>query len=260
MKRFFLAFATLLGFISCSSSADSIRVAMVQSEFEWGDTQRNIATFETKICSIEGCDLIVLPELFISGCDMQKRDKEIKDAVKRAIAAEYPNLIVKMQEWAKYCDAVIVGSTIYESEDKFYNRLLAVYPSGEYHFYDKHNCFKRGSFSPGDDHLVIDVKGHRFATYICYDLRFSDWSLNNGRYDSAIYIANWPESREEDWCRLLSERAAENSAHVIGVNCVGIDPSGVNFMGLCSLYAPNGELVKSAQKSREEILIVEYKK
>ena len=54
--------------------------------------------------------------------------------------------------------------------------LLAVFPDGHYEYYDKHNCFKKGSFSPGEKQLVLNWKGHRLATYICYDLRFPDWS------------------------------------------------------------------------------------
>ena len=84
----------------------------------------------------------------------------------------------------------------YKEEGKYYNRLLAVYPDGKYEYYDKHNCFKKGSFSPGDRHLTLEWKGIRFSTYICYDLRFPEWSRNQGEYDVAIYIANWPEFRK----------------------------------------------------------------
>ncbi|MFI3289092.1 MAG: nitrilase-related carbon-nitrogen hydrolase [Rikenellaceae bacterium] len=174
------------------------------------------------------------------------------------VAARYEDVVSTMQYWAEQIDAVVIGSTIYKEGDLFYNRLLAVYPSGDYLHYDKHNCFKMGSFSPGTDHLVINVGQHRFATYICYDLRFAQWSKNNDRYDSAIYIANWPTSRAEDWSTLLQERAIENRAHVIGVNCVGTDPSGVQFMGGSRVIAPDGMSLSICKNDEEEILIVEY--
>ncbi|MFR9603123.1 MAG: nitrilase-related carbon-nitrogen hydrolase [Rikenellaceae bacterium] len=233
------------------------RVALVQSSFVWGDCAANISAFDSKIREIKGCDLIILPELFISGCDMQRRDKEVKDSVKRHVAAQYPLVIEQMQQWAKHSGAVVIGSTIYEEDSLFYNRLLAVYPSAQYLTYDKHNCFKKGAFSPGNDHLVITVNGHRYATYICYDLRFEEWSRNEGRYDSAIYIANWPESRSNDWDQLLSQRAAQNEATVIGVNCVGIDPSGVSFIGQSAIYNPDGTLHSKCNDREDQTLIVE---
>ncbi len=258
MFKFTTLLLVILSVLSPTYSQAKNRIAIVQMGFEWGDTERNIEAVEHKIESIEGCDMILLPELFISGCDMRKRDKAEKEAEKIAIAKEYPETVKTMQQWAKQSGAVIVGSTIYQQGDMFYNRLIAAYPSGETNYYDKHNCFKMGSFSPGEEHLVIEVNSHRFATYICYDLRFSDWSQNQGRYDSAIYIANWPESRGEDWSKLLRERAIENKAHVIGVNCVGEDLGGTNFMGDSSLYNTKGELVAKCESNKEQILIVEY--
>ncbi len=240
------------------SLSQPLRVALVQSNLSWGNIDENIAAFEAKISSIDSCDLIVLPELFISGCDMRKQDKELKVAEKHRVASEYPNVIERMREWAVESGAVVVGSTIYEHADKFYNRLLALYPDGRVLCYDKHNCFKMGSFDPGEEQVVIDVKGCRLATYICYDLRFAEWSRNDGRYDGAIYIANWPESRAEDWSSLLSERATENSAYVIGVNCVGVDLAGINYMGDSSLYSPSGSLIDKCATGEEEILIVEF--
>ncbi len=250
--------ATDLSAADLTASKSSRRIALIQMSFEWGDTGKNIASVERKIASIEGCDMVILPELFISGCDMQRRAKEEKVAIKVRIAAEYPALVERMKRWAAQSGAVVVGSTIFQQGELFYNRLIAAFPNGGVELYDKHNCFKMGSFSAGDEHLVIDVNGHRFATYICYDLRFSEWSHNDGRYDTAIYIANWPESRAKDWRGLLSERAAENRAHVIGVNCVGQDPTGVNFIGESSLYNPLGELVAKCRDGAEEILIVNY--
>ncbi|MFI3283340.1 MAG: nitrilase-related carbon-nitrogen hydrolase, partial [Rikenellaceae bacterium] len=224
-------------------------IALIQSTFVWGDVEANMASFEKKILSIKECSLIILPELFTSGCDMQKRERESKIAAKRGVAYKYTDIVTTMQRWAKETNAVIVGSTIYEENNLFYNRLLAVYPSGEYLHYDKHNCFKMGGFAAGTEHLVIEIGGDRFATYICYDLRFPEWSRNDNRYDTAIYIANWPTSRSDDWSTLLRERAIENRAHVIGVNCVGTDLGGVTYMGDSSIYAPDGSLVAACKSN-----------
>lgn len=93
----------------------------------------------------------------------------------------------------------------------------------------------------------------KFATYICYDLRFPEWSRNNGSYDVAIYIANWPASRREDWNRLLKERAMENNAHIIAVNCAGNDPYGPYYAGDSQLLNPEGETVVLCNEGKEDL-------
>ncbi|MFI3317111.1 MAG: nitrilase-related carbon-nitrogen hydrolase [Rikenellaceae bacterium] len=254
-----IALTAILFMVTASNLfGQSVRVALVQSAFEWADVQANIDNFGQKVGSIEGCDVVILPELFTSGCDMSRRDKGVKDAEKSNVAAHYDDVVAAMKKWAQQSNAVIIGSTIFKENKLFFNRLIAAYPNGKVLHYDKHNCFKHGSFSPGGEHLVIDVKGHRFATYICYDLRFEEWSRNEGRYQSAIYVANWPSSRAEDWDRLLRERAIENEAYVVGVNCVGVDPAGIQYMGNSSVISPSGELMAACRGDEQEILIVEY--
>ncbi len=127
---------------------------------------------------------------------MKKRDAQEKADTKDIVSQQYLNIIEKMQQWARQTNALIVGSTIYKEDNLYFNRLLAVYPDGTYQIYDKHNCFKKGCFSPGKERLIFSWKGFRFSPYICYDLRFPEWSKNQNEYDIAIYIANWPESRQ----------------------------------------------------------------
>lgn len=187
---------------------------------------------------------------------MQKRDKATAIDKKDTIAARYPQIVATMKRWAARSGALVMGSTVYKEEGKYYNRLLAVFPDGSYQYYDKHNCFKKGSYSPGNKQLVIDWKGRRFATYICYDLRFPEWSRNNHSYDTAIYIANWPESRRDDWRRLLRERAIENQASILAVNCAGTDPAGLTYAGDTSYLSPEGKVLGSCRDYADDILIV----
>lgn len=236
-----------------------LKVALVQPHFEWGDVKANLSAFDKRVRSCKDCDLIVFPELFTSGCEMKKRDKAEAARTKDGIASCYPAIVRKMQKWARRSQALVIGSTIYKEDGKYYNRLLAVFPDGTYRYYDKHNCFKKGSFSPGNAHLMFSWKRHRFSTYICYDLRFPEWSRNRGDYDTAIYIANWPASRADDWNRLLRERAIENKANVIAVNCSGTDLAGIVYKGESCLISPSGEVQAKCGDYKDEIVIAEIK-
>ena len=218
MKYLLIVLILLANMAVQAQTKETCRVALVQAHLAWGDVDANLEAFQKRVEKCQGCDMIVFPELFVS---------------------------------------LITGSTIYKEEGKFYNRLLAVFPDGHYEYYDKHNCFKKGSFSPGEKQLVLNWKGHRLATYICYDLRFPDWSRNEGRYDTAIYIANWPESRRDDWNRLLRERAIENQANVIAVNCAGTDLGGIIYAGDSYLLSPEGKIVGECEAYKDDILVVE---
>ena len=234
----------------------NLRVALVQASLAWGDVDANLTRFAGRVAACEGADVIVFPELFVSGCEMRKRDAGEAIDQKERVADRFVEVRDSMILWARRSGALVVGSTIYRSEGKYYNRLLAAYPDGECLYYDKHNCFKRGSFSPGDRRVILSYKGWRLATFICYDLRFPEWSRNDGAYDAALYIANWPEPRHEDWERLLCERAMENAAWIVGVNCAGSDPAGLIYRGGSRLVSPSGEVVGRCPDHQEAIRIV----
>ena len=234
---------------------DSVRVALVQAHLIWGDVKSNLWAFDKRVPLCKGADVIVFPELFTSGCEMKKRDKEEAMRSKDEVASYYPTVIKRMKKWARRSGALVIGSTIYKENGKYYNRLLAVYPDGKYEYYDKHNCFKKGSFSPGDRHLTLEWKGIRFSTYICYDLRFPEWSRNQGEYDVAIYIANWPESRRDDWNQLLRERAFENEAYVVAVNCAGTDLTGLVYRGESCVIAPDGEVRAKCRDYWDDVVV-----
>ncbi len=232
-----------------SAEAQTVKVALVQPHLAWGDVDANLEAFDKRVKACEPCDLIVFPELFVSGCEMKKSEKSNK----QDIAARFDTVENTMQRWAMQKNAVVIGSTIYAYDGKFFNRLIAAFPDSTVLYYDKHNCFKKGAFSPGESPLIFEYKGVKFATYICYDLRFPEWSRNNGSYDVAIYIANWPASRREDWNRLLKERAMENNAHIIAVNCAGNDSYGLYYAGDSQLLNPEGETVVLCNEGKEEL-------
>ena len=270
-KRFFIAAICFLsafagGIVSSwpavgkerSEPSGKCKVVLMQAELAWGDVEENLRRFGERIGNYRGKDLIIFPELFVSGCEMKSGDKAAALWKKNEIASCYPAVLEHMKSWAAATGALIMGSTIYKEDDKFYNRLLAVYPDGRYEIYDKHNCFKKGGFSPGSGDLVVEWKGFRFATYICYDLRFPEWSRNENpdapgesKYDAAIYIANWPASRRRDWKRLLRERALENRAYILGVNCAGEDPAGLRYAGDSRIISPRGKVLKSCRPFKE---------
>jgi len=81
---------------------------------------------------------------------------------------------------------------------------------------------------------------------ICYDLRFPElYSAIGRRSDLIVNIANWPKKRVAHWNTMLSSRAIENQIFVAGVNRIGIDGNGLEYVESSTMYNANGERVKA---------------
>ena len=225
----------------------NLNITLIQSELHWQNTGANLAMFEEKIWQIkEDTDLIILPEMFTTGFSM--------DA---ASLAEHMNMTTFkwMKQQAKQTKAVIVGSYIVFENGKYYNRLIWMQPNGEYDYYDKRHLFRMANehqtYTAGKRRIIKELKGWKLFPLICYDLRFPVWSRNvNLVYDAAIFIANWPTPRNHAWDILLQARAAENLAYVVGVNRVGKDGIGKEYVGGSGVVDFKGNVVYREEKNR----------
>ena len=203
-----------------------MNVAIVQAHLEWENVPVNLKLFNKRIAAIEGANIIVLPEMFVSGFTMKGKER-------------------------------VMGSTVYFEDEHYYNRLLVAFPDGKILHYDKKHLFTMGEekehFTAGNELLVFDYQGVRIAPFICYDLRFPVWSRNTCGYDLAVYVANWPEARRQPWQILLMGRAIENQCYVIGVNRVGEDGVGLSYSGDSAVISPKGDVLVACEPFADEV-------
>lgn len=236
-----------------------MKIALCQTAIAWGQPDRNLETLDRKLSAPLGCDIILLPEMFASGCLMTRKAPAEAAAQKAALAARFAGIRDRMLRWAQRQDALVMGSTAYTDGARTYNRMLIAFPDGALLHYDKRHCFRLGGerehYSPGASRTVFSFRGFRIAAFICYDLRFPVWCRNAGDYDLAVFVANWPSSRREAWLTLLRARAIENQAYVAAVNCVGEDPYGIRYTGDSALWDARGDILASAAPGNDEILI-----
>lgn len=204
-----------------------MKVALIQTSLEWENPSANRAHFAQKIASItEPVDLIVLPEMFTTGFTMKP------EHVAEGMEGE---TIGWMKLLAEKTQAALCGSVIIKEDNNFFNRLLFVFPSGEIRQYDKRHLFTLAGenkvYTSGSKKLIIDYKGFKICPLVCYDLRFPVFSRNTENYDVLIYVANWPKPRTNAWDILLKARAVENMSYAIGVNRIGTDNNGHDYIG-----------------------------
>jgi predicted amidohydrolase len=92
--------------------------------------------------------------------------------------------------------------------------------------------------------------------FVCYDIRFADsfWAVAE-QTDLYVVPANWPETRRNHWRALLTARAIENQAYVLGVNRVGLVKSD-NYVGDSAIIDPMGRTLVEASRT-ESVLVAD---
>lgn len=221
-----------------------LKVTLVQAGLFWEQPAANMAMFEEKIWTMtESTDLIILPEMFTTGFSMNPS---------KLAEAPYTNTYKWMFQIAKEKSVLVMGSYMVKENGYNYNRLYAVFPDGKTKYYDKRHLFTLAdedeSYAPGKEKLILEWKGWKICPMVCYDLRFPVWSRNHWdtasdqcAYDLLVYVANWPKPRINAWDTLLKARAIENQCYVAGVNRIGADDMGHQYVGHSAIYDHLGE-------------------
>ena len=209
-----------------------LTISLFQSELFWHQPDANLAMFEEQIsANPTDTDLIILPEMFTTGFSMDAEE----------LAEPMGTRTFKwMQLQAERSSAAVMGSYIVKAEGKYFNRLLCVTPDGSHVSYDKRHLFRMAgehdTYQQGVDRPVVSWKGWKICPQICYDLRFPVWSRNKTihgapEFDLLVYVANWPAPRVSAWDILLQARAIENASYCVGVNRIGKDGLGIEYVG-----------------------------
>ncbi|MFM1932309.1 MAG: hypothetical protein RL226_1612 [Bacteroidota bacterium] len=227
-----------------------LRITAVQSNIVWENRAENLRRLDAMSGLRNTTDIIVLPEMFTTGFTMQPE-----------VFAESPDgdAIAWMRRLAADTEALVIGSLSMRVGQQFYNRLHAVFPSGEYVGYDKVHLFSFGNepaqYTSGSSRHLVDWKGWRILPLICYDLRFPELARNTFEqpYDVLLYVANWPAVRSYPWSTLLRARAIENQSYVVGVNRVGTDGNGIDHSGDSVVLDPRGAILAAGEPGKEEV-------
>lgn len=232
-----------------------MKIAIIQSDLYWEDASKNRKSFESKINQIDSdINLVVLPEMFSTGFTMNAAE------VAETMQGE---TVSWLQSLAKQKNFAITGSLIIVENEKYYNRMLFVFPSGEIQHYDKRHLFSLAAedkfYTNGNKKVIVEYLDWKICLQVCYDLRFPVFARNVENYDLLLYVANWPKVRTNAWDSLLKARAIENLSYVVGVNRVGLDANNYEHIGHSQAIDFLGNFILEPQES-EAVFIVELDK
>lgn len=204
-----------------------MKVAILQTDLTWENPIYNRLTIESKVLSCsKKFDLLVLPEMFTSGFTMYPE---------RVAETMNGETIQWLKGLAKAKKIAITGSLVIEENGNYFNRLIFVTPKGEIQQYNKRHLFTLAGeekvYTKGEEKKIFEYKDWKICPQICYDLRFPVFARNVEEYDLLLYVANWPKVRIKAWDVLLKARAIENMCFTIGVNRIGKDGNGHDYIG-----------------------------
>lgn len=209
-----------------------LNITLVQANQIWEDKPANFSNYERLLSDVKKTDLILLPEMFNTGFSMNA--SALAEKMEDSVSIEWLKTISKQTQ------AAVFTSLIIEENGNYYNRGVFVEPNGTLSVYDKRKTFGLAGedkvFSKGEKSVIVNYKGWNIRLQICYDLRFPEISLNqqetsSPQYDVLLYVANWPERRNQHWRSLLPARAIENQCYLAAVNRVGTDNTDLRYSG-----------------------------
>ena len=229
-----------------------MKTALIQAPLVWENPTENRNYFEAKINEITSAiDLIVLPEMFTTGFTMNPEN------VAETMQGETVTWLTAL---AKAKKSAITGSAVIKENNNFYNRMLFIFPSGEIQFYDKKHLFTLAgedkAYTSGTQKCIVNYLDWKICLQVCYDLRFPVFSRNSEDYDLLIYVASWPKIRTNAWDALLQARAIENMSYAIGVNRIGTDANGYEYIGHSQAINFLGNYVLEPKESEGVFIVV----
>jgi 5-aminopentanamidase len=196
-------------------------------------------------------DLLLCPELFLSGYDVGKKIEEYAEA------SDGPSLLRLCELAAKYQTALAIGYPE-RSGSNLFNAVAVVGKAGERLLDYRKRVLPPGyegdTFTPGDKPGVFDFMGRRFATLICYDVEFPELGREAAGAGAEIILA--PTALRSQWSfvarKMIPTRAFENGVFLLYANHAGIEGNS-EYLGESTIVAPNGRSLSTAGFGEEVI-------
>jgi predicted amidohydrolase len=244
-----------------------MQVVVVQLDIAWEDKPENFRRVRQLLATthIEPGALVLLPEMFATGFSMHvEAIAEATDGPTHAFLAEL----------AREHRAFVVGGVVTRAVDgRGRNEAVTFAPDGKLAArYAKLHPFSFAGetkhYEPGREMVTFTWHDLTVAPFVCYDLRFPEvfrQAVRRGAQLLAV-IANWPLAREAHWLALLTARAIENQAFVVGVNRAGSDPHAA-YGGRSLVVDPRGNTIAAAGAEAQALVcqvdaepLVEYRR
>jgi len=223
------------------AGARPLRVAIFQCEARDEGASPRLARLDRAMERLAGggVDLVVCPELFLSGYHVGDRITAFAQPADGSLMRRVASLA------AKWRSAIVCGyperggERLHNAAACFdrHGRLIA-----NHRKVHLPNNFERACFTPGSAPTVFTLDGHRLALLICYEMEFPEAVRGVAATGAEVVIV--PTALSAEWAfvarKMAPTRAFENGLFLLYANYAGHE-GGVRYLGESVIVAPDGE-------------------
>lgn len=260
-----------------------VTVAAVQMRC-YPEVEKSLAAAEKMVrqAAAQGADIILLPELFAREYFCQQRRY---DFYNYAMPTEQDPAVQMGMRLAKELQVVLPISFYERDLNRLYNSIACIDADGtilgvyrKTHIPDDHFYQEKFYFSPGDSGFrVFNTKYGVIGIGICWDQWFPETARCLALQGAEILFYPTAIGSEPilecdsmpHWRRVMQGHAAANLLPVVAANRIGLEEvtpceannnqsSALNFYGSSFITDGTGEILASASRDKEEILLQEF--
>jgi predicted amidohydrolase len=238
------------------------KLALAQINSKPADKERNLGRIETAIkrAQEKGADLVILPELSLTGYVVRDQIYELAEAIpgpstrtiQRIARDAGIHVVFGMPEKSKETHAILHNTAVLVGPRGFIGKYRKMY-------LPTHSVFEeKRYFRPGYEAPVFNTNLGKIGLLICYDIYFPEVT-RLARLEGAqltVCISASPAVRRSFFEILTAARAVENTTFLAFVNLVGVE-DGLQFWGGSRLVGPNGRVLAQAKYDEEDFVISE---
>jgi omega-amidase len=222
-----------------------VTLAVVQMSPQLAEPEANLnrmVQLIQEIGSTEKTDLIIFPELCVTGYECGVRFTDLAEAVPGHVS------LVLGKKAAEFNVHVAFGMVERKrAESTIYDCAVLLGPDGE--IVDKYHKVhlwgeEKLAFRPGYQYPLMETAMGRLGLVLGWDLAFPEVARTYALRGAEVLcvLANWEKDKAAEWSSYLAARAYENAVFVAAANRVGKEYT-YTFAGESGVVGPRGEIL-----------------
>ena len=229
-----------------------LKIGIYQYKIKNESLSSKINKLEKVLKKNSTCDLIIVPELYLSGYGNEKAINKLKETR----VGESSKLIANLCK--KYSTAILFGYPE-QYQNKLFNAAQFINHKGEVLANHSKSMLPLSSkenlvFDRGSKQTLITYKGLKIGIVICYELEFPELVRKLALKGAQLILAptaqsiHWPAASRY----IARSRAFENGVYVVYANFIG-KLNGIDFLGESKIIGPDGLDLTNAKKKETVI-------
>jgi 5-aminopentanamidase len=230
-----------------------MKIALYQGAGKPASVDENLEIIHRKALSAaeQDADLIIFPELFLSGYNIGKTVQKLAEQAdgpacqKAALIARKTNI------------AILYGYPERLNTD-VYNSALLIDRNGNFcaNYRKTHlfGSYERRFFKPGNVLAITELEGLNIGILICYDVEFPE--AVRALTTAGAHLIAVPTALMKPYCRIaetvVPARAYESQVFVAYVNRIGAEGD-MTYCGLSSIIGPDGNELLRASSTEDGV-------